>query len=113
MKKYKSLSLFLDYMQDFYGPTLTERNLYDPNYEHLAVTNLRFKYSGSLFNIPYVMDWDWDRRDDGVYIYFSHPGSINYLDELIENELKERIIKFGKISKNIHLYFNNKQISYE
>ena len=50
MKKYKPLSLFLDYMQDFYGPTLTERNLYDPNYEHLAVTNLRFKYSGTLPN---------------------------------------------------------------
>ena len=110
MKKYKPFSLFLEYIYDYYGPTLTERNLYDLDYRYLAITHLQFRYHGAFYKIPFVLDWDWTRKEDGFYVYFSHPSPDPSLDKLIEDELKERIFKFGKLHEGIYIYFNNNKL---
>lgn len=113
MKKYKSFNMLLPYITDFYGPTLTEKKLYDPNYSFSTITNIQFKYGGCYYKLPFTMDWDWIREDDGFHVNFYHLSSgpnSSFIDTLIEEELKGRLFKFGKISKNIHIYFNNRNL---
>lgn len=99
-------------MENIFGPTLTELQLYDSKEDSLRIKRLKFRSNGLTFTVPIIIDWDWTRDDSGYCVVF-HQSENPSINNIIEDIIKEKLYSFGKISKNIHIYFNNKIISYE
>ena len=113
MKKYKSFHYLIGYIENIFGPTLTELQLYDSKEDNLRIRFLKFRLQGCSYTIPTIIDWDWTRDDNGFHVTFFHLSENPSINKIIEDIIKEKLYGFGKISKNVKIYLNNNNISYE
>ena len=113
MKKYKSFRYLVSYLEEIYGPTLTEQILFSELNEKnssLRIQHLSFRAGGVKYKLPVLIDWDWTRDNNGFHVTFFHLCNESSINEIVKDVIKEKLFRFGKISKNIYIYFNNDPI---